>query len=130
IRARVEGYLQRVAFREGTVVNKGDLLYVIDAAPFDAAIAGTKADLATAQARLDKTNNTVTRYTPLAKIQAVSQQELHNAVAAQAAATAMVDAGRAAVTKATLDLSYTRVLAPVGGLIGTTKVKEGALVGR
>jgi membrane fusion protein (multidrug efflux system) len=130
IRARVEGYLQRVAFREGTIVNKGDLLYVIDPAPFEATIAGAKADLATAQARLDKTNNDVTRYTPLAKIQAVSQQELDNAVAAQAAATAMVDAGKASLQKATLDLSYTRVLAPVGGLIGTTKVKEGALVGR
>jgi membrane fusion protein (multidrug efflux system) len=130
IRARVEGYLERVAFAEGTIVQKGDLLYLIDPQPFDAAIAGAKADLATAQARLDKTNNDVTRYTPLAKIQAVSQQELDNAVAAHAAATAMVDANRAALQKATLDLSYTRVLAPVSGLIGTSKVKTGALVGR
>jgi membrane fusion protein (multidrug efflux system) len=130
IRARVEGYLERVAFNEGTVVGKGDLLYVIDAKPFEAAIAGARADLATAQARLDKTNNDVKRYTPLAKIQAVSQQELDNAVAAQAAATAQVEAGRAAVQKATLDLSYTRILSPVSGLIGTTKVKAGSLVGR
>ena len=130
IRARVEGYLQRVAFQEGTIVQKGDLLYVIDPKPFEATIAGAKADLATAQARLDKTNNDVKRYTPLAKIQAVSQQELDNAVAAQAAATAMVDAGKAAVEKATLDLGYTRITAPVSGLVGTTKVKEGALVGR
>ena len=130
IRARAEGYLERVAFNEGTVVNKGDLLYVIDPKPLEASLAAAKADLATAQARLDKTNNDVTRYTPLAKIQAVSQQELDNAVAAQAAARAQVEAGKATVDKATLDLSYTRVLSPVSGLIGTTKVKAGALVGR
>jgi membrane fusion protein (multidrug efflux system) len=130
IRARVEGYLERVAFNEGTVVQKGDLLYVIDPKPFEAAIAGAKADLATWQARLDKTNNDVKRYTPLAAIQAVSQQELDNAVAAQAAATAQVAAGKAALQKATLDLSYTRILAPVTGLVGTTKVKAGSLVGR
>jgi membrane fusion protein, multidrug efflux system len=130
IRARVEGFVERVAFAEGTVVNRGDLLYVIDAKPFEAAIAGARADQATAQARLDKANNDVKRYTPLAAIQAVSQQELDNAIAAQQAATAMVAAARAAVQKATLDLSYTRVLSPVSGLIGTTKVKAGALVGR
>jgi len=130
IRARVEGFVERVAFNEGTVVNKGDLLYVIDPKPLEATLAGAKADLATWQARLDKANNDVTRYTPLAKIQAVSQQELDNAVAAQAAARAQVDAGKAAVQKATIDLSYTRILSPVTGLIGTTKVKEGSLVGR
>jgi len=130
IRARAEGYLERVAFNEGTVVSKGDLLYVIDPKPLQATLAGAKADLATWQARLDKTNNDVARYTPLAKIQAVSQQELDNAVAAQAAAKAQVEAGKATVDKATLDLSYTRILSPVSGLIGTTKVKEGALVGR
>jgi len=130
IRARVEGFVERVAFAEGTVVNQGDLLYVIDPKPFEAAIAGAKGDLATAQARLDKANNDVKRYTPLAAIQAVSQQELDNAVSAQQAATAMVEAGKAAVQKATLDMSYTRVVSPVSGLIGTTKVKAGALVGR
>ena len=130
IRARVEGFLERVAFNEGTVVNKGDLLYAIDPKPLQASLAGAKADLATAQARLEKTNNDVNRYTPLAKIQAVSQQELDNAIAAQAAARAQVDAGKAAVEKATIDLSYTRILSPVSGLIGTTKVKAGSLVGR
>jgi membrane fusion protein (multidrug efflux system) len=130
IRARVEGYIERVAYTEGSVVRKGDLLYQIDPKPFEAAVAGAKGDLATWQARLDKAKNDVARYTPLAAKQAVSQQELDNAISAQQAATAQVEAGRAAVDKATLDLSYTRVLSPVDGLAGTTKVRTGALVGR
>lgn len=130
IRARVEGYIDRVAYTEGSVVRKGDLLYVVDPKPYEASLAGAKGDLATWQARLDKAKNDVTRYTPLAAKQAVSQQELDNAVAAQAAATAQVDAGKAAVDTANLNLSYTRVTSPVDGLAGTTKVKAGALVGR
>src|SRR5215831_4908192 len=130
IRARLEGYVDRVAYVEGSVVRKGDLLYVIDPKPFEAALAGAKGDLATWQARLDKAKNDVARYTPLAAKQAVSQQELDNATAAQQAATAQVEAARAAVDKATLDLSYTRITSPVDGLAGTTKVKTGALVGR
>jgi membrane fusion protein (multidrug efflux system) len=130
IRARVEGYVERVPYTEGSVVHKGELLYVIDPKPFEAGVAGAKGDLATWQARLDKAKNDVARYTPLAAKQAVSQQELDNATAAQQAATAQVEAARAAVDKATLDLSYTRILSPVDGLAGTSKVKTGALVGR
>jgi membrane fusion protein (multidrug efflux system) len=130
IRARVEGYIDRVAYTEGSVVHKGELLYVIDPRPLQAAVAGAKGDLATSQARLDKAKNDVARYTPLAAKQAVSQQELDNARAAQSAATAQVEAGRAAVEKATLDLGYTRIMSPVDGLAGTSKVKTGALVGR
>jgi membrane fusion protein (multidrug efflux system) len=130
IRARVEGYVERVAYTEGSVVRKGELLYVIDPKPLEAALAGAKGDQATWQARLDKAKNDVARYTPLAAKQAVSQQELDNATAAQAAATAQVEAARAAVDKAALDLSYTRITSPVDGLAGTTKVKTGALVGR
>jgi len=130
IRARVEGYVERVAYTEGSVVHKGELLYTIDPKPLEASVAGAKGDLATWQARLDKARNDVARYTPLAAKQAVSQQELDNAVAAQQAATAQVEAARAAVNKATLDLGYTRVMSPVNGLAGTSKVKTGALVGR
>ena len=130
IRARVEGYLDKVAFTEGTFVHKGELLYRIDPKQYEAALANAKADLATAQARLTKTNTDVNRLTPLAKQQAVSQQELDNAVAFQEAARAQVDAQRAAVDKAALDLGYTHVTSPIDGLAGTTQVKAGALVGR
>jgi membrane fusion protein (multidrug efflux system) len=130
IRARVEGYLEQVAFTEGSFVRKGELLYQIDPKPLEAALANAKANLATAQARLAKTNNDVNRLTPLAKQQAVSQQELDNALSAQDAARAQVDANKAAVDKAQLDLGYTRITAPLDGMVGTTQVKAGNLVGR
>jgi membrane fusion protein (multidrug efflux system) len=130
IRARVEGYLNKVAFTEGSFVRKGELLYQIDPLPLESALANAKANLATAQARLEKTNNDVKRLTPLAKQQAVSQQELDNAIAYQEAARAQVDANKAAVDKATLDLGYAHIESPIDGLVGTTQVKAGNLVGR
>ena len=130
IRARVEGFLEKVLFQEGSFVRKGQALYLIDPKPLEATLAGAKADLATAQARLEKTTNDVNRYTPLVAKQAVSKQELDNALAAQDASRAQVDAARAAVDRVTLDLGYTRVNSPIDGLVGTTQVKPGNLVGR
>ena len=130
IRSRVEGYLISITFIEGSFVQKGQLLYKIDPKPFEAALDQAKANLATAQAGLEKTNNDVTRYTPLAKQQAVSQQELDNALSAQQAAKAQVDARKAAVAQAQLDLGYTNITSPVNGIIGTTLTKVGSLVGR
>lgn len=130
IRARVEGFLETMAFVEGSLVRKGQLLYTIDPKPLQAVLANAKANLATSQARLEKAVNDVKRLTPLAAQQAVSQQELDNATAQRDAAVAQVDAGRAAVEKAELDLGYTKIYAPLDGLIGTTKVKTGNLVGR
>jgi membrane fusion protein (multidrug efflux system) len=130
IRARVEGYLDKVAFTEGTLVKKGQLLYEIDRKPLEASLANAKANLATAQARLDKAVNDVKRLQPLAAQQAVSQQELDNAVSARDAAAAQVDAMKAAVDAVQLDLGYTTITSPVDGLVGTTQVKAGNLVGR
>jgi len=130
IRARVEGYLDKVAFTEGSFVHKGQLLYQIDPKALEAALANAKANLATAEARLQKANTDVNRLRPLAEQQAVSQQELDNALSAQDAARAQVDAHKAAVDKAALDLSYTRITSPIDGLVGTTQVKAGNLVGR
>ncbi len=130
IRARVEGFLESVNFREGSFVKQGDLLYTIDRKPLEALLAQSRADQRTAEARLAKADNDVKRYTPLVAKQAVSQQELDDARANQDAARSQVEAAKAAVEKATLDLSYTRITAPVSGLIGTTNVKTGNLVGR
>ncbi len=130
IRARVEGYLDRVAFAEGSFVTKGALLYQIDPKDLEAALARAKGDLATAQARLAKAENDVARYAPLVAQQAVSKQELDNALAARDAAKAQVEAGQAIVDKASNDLGYTTITSPIDGLVGTTLVKAGNLVGR
>jgi membrane fusion protein (multidrug efflux system) len=130
IRARVEGYLDSVKFTEGTFVTKGAPLYQIDPKPFEATLAAAKADMATARARLQKSSNDVARYEPLVAQKAISQQELDNALSARDAAKAQVDATAAAVDKATLDLGYTSIAAPLDGIVGTTKIKAGNLVGR
>ena len=130
IRARVEGFLEDVAFAEGSLVKKGQVLYRIDPKPLQATLASSEADLATWQARLVKTQNDVKRLQPLAAQQAVSQQELDNAVASENAARAQVDAQKASVDKSRLDLGYTTVTSPIDGLVGTTLVKAGNLVGR
>jgi membrane fusion protein (multidrug efflux system) len=131
-------------FREGSFVRAGTVLYRIDRKPLEAVVAAAKADqataeaeLGTAEARLAKTNNDVARYTPLAAKQAVSQQELDDARAAQdaarsevRAARSQIEAAKAAVEKATFDVGYTNVTAPIGGLVGTSLVKPGTLVGR
>jgi membrane fusion protein, multidrug efflux system len=128
IRSRVEGYLISINFTEGSLVRKGQLLYKIDPQPFLVAIDQAKANLATAQAGLEKTNNDVARYKPLFEKQAVSKQELDNALSAQEAARAQVDAHKAAVAQAQLDLGYTNITSPVDGVIGTTQKKVGSLV--
>jgi len=130
IRARVEGYLSSVNFTEGSFVKKGQLLYKIDPQPFEAALSQAQANLETARTRLEKTNNDVARYKPLAEQKAVSQQELDNALSAQEAARFQVTAYDALVSKAKLDLAYTTISSPVDGLIGTTQKKVGSLVGR
>ena len=130
IRARVEGFLETVNFREGSFVTKGTLLYTIDPKPLEAALAGAKADVETARARLEKTTNDVNRYTPLAAQRAVSQQELDDARSAKEAARSQVDAANAAVEEARLNLGYTRVYSPIDGLVGSTLVKAGNFVGR
>ncbi len=130
IRARVEGYLKSIEFREGSEVKKGQLLFTIDDQPYRAKLAETKGDLARAQAALSKTTMDVNRFRPLAAERAISQAELDNAVSAQRAAQAQVDAARANVEKATLDLGYCRVAAPIDGLAGQAQRKVGDLVGK
>lgn len=116
IRARVEGYLQSVNFAEGSFVQQGDLLYQIDPKPLEA-------DLANVQARLTKASNDVARLQPLYVKQAVSRQELDNALSARDAAQAQVDLAK-------LNLGYTHITSPINGIVGITQVKAGNLVGR
>jgi membrane fusion protein (multidrug efflux system) len=130
VRARVEGFLQTVDFKEGNPVRKGQLLYTIDPGPFEAALAQTKGRLAEAEAQLARAHQDVVRYEPLVAKNAISRQEYETAVAVERAAEASVEAARASAKGAELDLGYTRVLAPEDGLAGKTEVYPGTLVGR
>jgi membrane fusion protein (multidrug efflux system) len=130
IRARVEGYLRTIDYPEGTDVRKGQLLFTIDDQPYRAALAEAQATLARAESGFAKADLDVKRYTPLAAERAVSQAELDNAVAAKRSATAQVEAGRANLDQARLNLSYTRIPSPIAGLAGRAEHKVGDLVGK
>ncbi|MFC1688714.1 efflux RND transporter periplasmic adaptor subunit [Pseudomonadota bacterium] len=130
IRTRVEGFLESMDFMEGTFVDEGDLLYTIDAQPFRAKLVEAQSQLAAAQTRLAKAEADLARIKPLAEIKAVSEQDLDGAVATEAATRASVRASEASVELAEIELSYTRIQAPISGLIGLTKAKPGEFVGR
>jgi RND family efflux transporter MFP subunit len=143
IKPQVTGYLLRQTYKEGSFVKKGQLLFEIDPRTFQAALDQAKAQranaegqLAQAEANQVKAQLDVNRYTPLAKEQAVSQQDLDNAVqgnvAAQAqvrAAKAQIDAARAQVEAAQLNLSFTRIVSLIDGIVGIAQAQIGDLVG-
>jgi membrane fusion protein (multidrug efflux system) len=130
IRTRVEGYLETMEFEEGTFVKKGDMLYTVDAQPFQAKLVAAQSELAASQTNHAKTQADLARIRPLAEIKAVSEQDLDSAVAQDSAARAIVRASEANVELAEIELSYTRIKAPIDGLIGLTKAKPGEFVGR
>ena len=130
IRTRVEGYLETMEFEEGTFVKKGDMLYTIDAQPFQAKLVAAQSELAGAQTSHVKTQSDLARIRPLAEIKAVSEQDLDAVVAQEAAARSSVRASEANVELAEIELSYTRIAAPIDGLIGLTEAKPGEFVGR
>jgi RND family efflux transporter MFP subunit len=142
VRAQVTGYLLQQAYKEGAFVRKGDLLFQIDPRPFQAAVdqaqgqlAQARANLANAEAVQRRTELDVNRYTPLAKEQAASQQDLDNAVQNNLAAKATVETAKAqiqtyeaAVETAKINLDFTRLCAPIDGIAGEAKLQVGALV--
>jgi RND family efflux transporter MFP subunit len=143
IKPQVTGYLLRQTFKEGSFVRKGELLFEIDPRTFQAALDQAKAQranaegqLAQAEANQVKAQLDVNRYTPLAKEQAVTQQDLDNAiqanVAAQAqvrAAKAQIDAAKAQVDAAQLNLGFTRIASQIDGIAGIAQAQIGDLVG-
>jgi RND family efflux transporter MFP subunit len=128
IRAQVTGYLLSQNYTEGSEVKKGDLLFQIDPRPFQATLDQAKAKLAQDKAQLDLTALDVKRYVPLAKEQAVSQQELDNAVQANLGMAAQVKADQAAIENAQLNLGFTKITSPIGGLAGIAQGQIGDLV--
>jgi len=128
IRAQVSGYLLRRPYTEGDSVKKGDLLFELDPSKFKAALDQAQGDLAKAQAQFTKTKQDVERDTPLAKQGAVSQKELDDDIQANAAARGSVATAKAAVEQAKLNLGWTRVTAPIDGVVGISKAQIGDLI--
>ena len=130
VRARVPGIILKRAFEEGSYVKQGQLLFQIDPRDYKASVQSAKASLARAEANKVQADLKLKRYTPLVEIHAVSKQEYDDAVAAQKQAAADVDAAKAELVKAKLNLEYATVTAPISGRIGRQMVTEGALVGQ
>jgi RND family efflux transporter MFP subunit len=156
VKAQVTGYLLTRDYKEGSYVRKGQLLFEIDPRPFKAALdqakgqltqaeaqlAQDEAQLATAKANQLKSQLDVDKYAPLAKAEAVSQQDLDDAVqtnlanraqvegakAAIAAASAQIQAGKAAVETAAINLGFTRITSPIEGIAGIAQAQVGDLV--
>ncbi len=127
LRARVEGFLDRVDFREGQAVKAGKLLYVIEQAPYEARVKARKADVAAAEAELKRAEQHLKRLRS-ARPESVRATDLDNAEAAELSARAKLEAARAALVLAELDLGYTRIEAPISGRIGRTAFTRGNLV--
>lgn len=128
VRPQVGGIIQKRLFKEGSDVKAGELLYQIDPATYQAAYDNAKAALAKAEANALPARLKGERYGNLSKVNAVSQQDNDDAQAAKLQAEAEVIAARAALESARINLSYTRVTAPIAGRIGKSSVTPGALV--
>ena len=129
INARVEGFLIERAFVDGADVSAGDLLFVIDPRPFEASLLEARAELAENRAALSFANEQVVRYEPLAEKDYISRDVYDDYVTQAKEARAAVEAARAIVIQAELDLSYCRMVAPFDGRIGRRLVDIGNLVG-
>jgi len=130
VRARTAGILQKRLFTEGSDVKAGQPLFMIDSAPYAAAVASAKAGQARAEANLAQASALAERYQPLVEANAISKQDYANAVAAQKQAAADVAVAKANVQTASITLAYASVTAPISGRIGRSLVTEGALVGQ
>jgi membrane fusion protein (multidrug efflux system) len=128
VRARVSGIVLKRLFTEGAEVKEGDVLYQIDPAPYQAALASAKASLARAEASTVSIRQQEERSRELIKAKAISQQGYDNAIASLKAGEADIAAAQAAVQVAEINLSYTHVTSPITGRIGRAEVTEGAYV--
>ena len=128
VRPQVSGIIKKRLFTEGGDVKEGEVLYQIDPAIYEAAYAGAKAALARAEANVISIRNRAQRYRELVTINAVSQQDHDDAVAAFKQAEADIEANKAGAETARINLAYTRVTAPISGRIGKSSVTTGALV--
>ena len=128
IRTQVTGYLRKQHFREGATVKKGDLLFEIDPRKFQASLNQAAGELKRAQAQLAKTKLDVERNEPLAKEGAISQKEFQDSIQMNLAARATVESATAQLEQAKLSLEWTKVVAPIDGVVGIAKAQIGDLM--
>ncbi len=129
LRARVSGFLEKRLFTEGQQVEIGQLLYVIETAPYEAVVAQRQADVTRAQAEVVNTSLQLERAQELVKRNNIPQATVDERAAADAVARANVEQAKAALRSAEIDLDYTSILAPVAGQIGLANYTEGNFVG-
>lgn len=129
VHARVEGYLERMLFKEGAYIEKGQTLFIIDPKVYEAHVNRAKAQLNKAKAQAQKADRDLERIRPLFQQNAASQLDLDNAIAAAESANAEVTVAQADLTQAELILSYTRVVSPISGYISERVADIGTLVG-
>jgi len=127
LRARVEGFLQEIHFREGADVQAGDLLYVIEPAPYQAKVAADRAGVAQAEASLRKASLLLKRL-KAARSDSISATSMDGAVAEELRMQARLEEARAILVRSELDLDYTKIKAPISGRIGQTLYTRGNLV--
>jgi len=130
IRARVEGFLEGLHFKEGSEVTAGALLYTLESQPFEEKVATRMSMVAEQETMLAKTKGDLERIRPLADINAVSKSDLDQAVAAYEATLSSLEAANANLRAAKIQLSYTKIKTPINGIIGKTQAKVGDFVGK
>lgn len=128
IRAQVSGYLLKRPYTEGAFVKQGDVLFQLDPSKFQTALDQALGELAKAQAQFTKSKQDVDRDTPLAKEGAISQKELDDSVQSHAATRGSLAAAKASVEQAKLNLGWTRITAPIDGIVGISKAQIGDLI--
>ena len=129
INAQVQGYLIKQNYKEGSFVKKGQVLFEIDPRPFQAALEQAKGELAKDEGILYTNKANLDKIRPLAKVNAVSRKDLDDAIGREASGRAAVQAAKAAVRKAEIDLSFTKITSPIDGIAGISKAQLGDLVG-
>jgi RND family efflux transporter MFP subunit len=129
VRVRVKGFLESIKFREGARVKKGDLLYEIDPRTFKEDVESARAELGRLQAQLRQARSEADRAQRMHQTLAISQEEYFQKMAAQDITQAAVRKAEAAVRSAELELSFTRIVSPLDGVISRTRVTKGNLVG-
>jgi membrane fusion protein (multidrug efflux system) len=128
IRARVEGFLEAIAYREGSVVRKGAVLFQMDRKPFEATLAAARAELQAQRARLSTASANLKRVGPLAAEDALSQKDLDDAQGARDAAVAAVEGAKSRVQQAEINLGYTTILSPVTGVTSFARKQPGSFI--